>query len=408
MLRQFLFLLTILFGLNLYSQISFEKGYYIDNTDQKVNCFIKNSDWKNNPTSFEYKLTLENEESNIANLKSIKEFGILNASKYIRKTVGIDRSSKEIKYLTTDKNPTFQNEQHFLNVLVEGEASLYYYEEGNLKKYFYNKSKDSIAPLIFKSYLSPDNKIGKNTRFRQQLWTNLKCNSVTLNDIKKLNYKRKSLINYFIHFNECNNHDYTIYEEKNERDLFNITVRPRINQTSLTINNDVTNSRDVDFGNKTGFSMGVEFEFILPYNKNKWAVAIEPTYQFFEEDKTTNADNLAGGKLISELDYSSIEIPISLRHYFFLNNEAKIFANISYIIDVNLNSSLEFKRADGSSLSLLDIESNSNLAFGVGCKINDKYSVEFRLQTNRNILSGYQLWNTDYQSLSFIIGYSIL
>ena len=48
--------------MNCFAQISFEKGYFINNANQKTNCLIKNQDWKDNPTEFEYKLD-ENSES---------------------------------------------------------------------------------------------------------------------------------------------------------------------------------------------------------------------------------------------------------------------------------------------------------------------------------------------------------
>ena len=96
MKKRILFLLITILSLNCYSQISFQKGYYIDNTNQKINCLIKNINWKNNPTKFEYKLS-ENSESKKTTIKTIKEFGIDNISKYVRSTVNIDRSSVNIK-----------------------------------------------------------------------------------------------------------------------------------------------------------------------------------------------------------------------------------------------------------------------------------------------------------------------
>lgn len=126
MKKRILFLLITISTLNSYSQVSFEKGYYIDNTNQKINCLIKNVDWKNNPTEFEYKLA-ENSEPKKTTIKTIKEFGIDNISKYVRSTVNIDRSSESINNLSNDKNPIFKEEELFLKVLVEGKATLYQY-----------------------------------------------------------------------------------------------------------------------------------------------------------------------------------------------------------------------------------------------------------------------------------------
>jgi hypothetical protein len=51
-----LFLLIILtqISLNCYSQINFEKGYFYNNENKKIECLIKNNDWLNNPTQIKY------------------------------------------------------------------------------------------------------------------------------------------------------------------------------------------------------------------------------------------------------------------------------------------------------------------------------------------------------------------
>ena len=393
MKKQLLFLLTIL-SFNCYSQISFEKGYYIDNTNQKINCLIKNIDWKNNPTDFEYKLS-ENSESKKAILETIKEFGIDNISKYVRSTVNIDRSSEKINNLSNDKNPIFKEEKLFLKVIVEGKAILYQYVDGNLKRYFYNKQNSNIEQLIFKRYKTNENKVGKNNRFRQQLFVDLKCPNFKTSKIQNLKYKKNSLVQFFTEYSECHNHELINFEPKQKRDLFNLTIRPRINSSSLTIKNSLSDSRNIDFENNIGFGFGLEAEFILPFNKSKWSIIIEPTYQSYRSQKTTN------------VDYSSIEIPLGLRHYFFLNNSSKIFINTSYIVDLSLKSSIEFTRNDGSKLNSLNIKTRPNIGFGIGYKQNDKYSVEMRYQIGREVLSDYIIWNSEYKTLSIIFGYSL-
>jgi hypothetical protein len=84
----FLIISTIL-NIHCFGQIVYEKGYYIDNSNQKIECFIKNLDWNNNPTKFMYKLT-ENGEKNTLDIKLVKEFGIGDGLKYVRKKVQID------------------------------------------------------------------------------------------------------------------------------------------------------------------------------------------------------------------------------------------------------------------------------------------------------------------------------
>ena len=81
-----LLLIILAFGINGYSQIIFEKGYLINNSNEKIECLIKNNDWKNNPETFEYKLS-ENSEPAIADVKSAKEFGIYSIQNTLEVTL---------------------------------------------------------------------------------------------------------------------------------------------------------------------------------------------------------------------------------------------------------------------------------------------------------------------------------
>ena len=407
MKKQLLFLLTTIITINSYSQIIFEKGYFINNSDQKVDCLIKNIDWRKNPTEFEYKLS-ENSNENKASIKNIKEFGINNIFKYLRSKVKIDISSENLNQMSYNKNPILKEEELFLKVLIEGKSNLYVYNDGNLQRYLYNKENSTIEQLIFKHYKKSNVKIAKNNQFKQQLWNDLKCSSIIMNTVENLDYKKNSLINFFSQYNKCSNSDFINYEKKHKRGLFHLTLRPRLNNSSLSIQNSVLSDRDTDFGKKLGFGFGVEAEFILPFNKNKWAILIEPTYQSFKEESTRDkVDRLVGGKLISEVKYNSIEIPVGLRHYFFLTNNSKIFINTSFIFELGSKSSIKIKRADHSIVHSLDIRPQMNFAFGLGYKLNDKYSLEMRHQTSRNILAQYSSWNGDYKTVSVILGYSL-
>lgn len=410
MKNHLLFLLITVFSFNCYAQISFEKGYYIDNNDQRIICLIRNVDWKDNPTEFEYKLS-ENSSPEKATIKSVKEFGVDNISRYIRTTVNIDKSIENVNSLiliSKDKNPEYQEEELFLKVILEGSASLYLFEVSNSQKFFYRKDGSKIEQLVYKKYLDLEkNKVNTNRGYRQQLWNDLKCPTFNISKIENLNYNRRELVRFFEAYNNCHNQESISFEDKEKRDLFNLTLRPGLNSSSLSIKNNAVSNRNFDFDNEIGFRFGAEVEFILPFNNNKWALIIEPTYrQGYKSEKSISSD-VYGGILVAKVDYKSFEIPVGFRHYFYLNDDSKIFANISGIFDIENGSSLEIFRNDGSSFNTLDIKTSYNFALGVGYKYADKYSVEMRVQTSREILGGYVHMNSKFNTASLIFGYSL-
>lgn len=394
MKNQLLILLTLTLTLNAYAQITFEKGYYIDNDNQKVDCLIKNIDWKSNPTKFDYKLS-GSAEKETGNIKTIKEFGINNTSKYVRANVKIDRSSEAILGLSKERKPNFEADTLFLKVLIEGKANLYQYYEGNLERYFYNKDNSNIEQLVFKTYENSSNTISKNLQYQQQLINSLQCATVSENKAKNLRYEKKDLIRFFVAYNECQKVNFTNFESKEKRDAFNLNIRAGLNNSTLLVQNNISNSQNIDFGSQLTLRFGIEGEFIMPFNKNKWSVIIEPTYQYFKAEKEDD-----GRTIIA--DYQSIELPIGFRHYFFLSKNSKIFLNASYVFEFAPNSFVN--PGFGTSLEIVPL---SNFAFGLGYKQNDRFSLEFRYLTQRDILGNYLYWYSDYQTLSLVLGYTL-
>lgn len=374
------------------SQITYEKGYFINNSDRRVECLIRNIDWKNNPREFEYKAS-EQSEKEALSIESVKEFGIYNFSKYIRFDINMDRSSSQLDLMSHDKKPILKKETLFLKVLIEGEASLFVYKEKGLVRYFFQTSSNNIDQLIYKEYITSDGRINTNNEFRRQLYTNLKCGNISMNDLAELDYKKNALVKLFNSHNICNGSAFVNYAEKEKPNSWNINIRPGLSHSSLDINNSLITSRSTDYGNVLTYRMGVELEFILEFNNNKWAAIIEPTYQYFkaEDENITNLSR-------TNVDYKSIEFPVGIRHYFFLNNNSKIFINGSFIYNIALNSNVRN----------LDVNSGSNLGFGIGYNFNNRYSLEFRYYTNKDILYSYNAWTPEFKTLSIIFGYKIL
>jgi hypothetical protein len=405
MKKQFTLLaLLFIFSYNCYSQITFQNGYFINENNQRINCLIENQDWKSNPTNFKYKLS-ENQNIVLGDLKTVKEFAVNGESKYIKAAVKIDRSGKTIKSMSNNKNPEFNDETLFLKTLIEGQASLYLYDDVNLRRFFYKNENGEIKQLVYKTYMADEYSMGKNNYFREQLFIDFKCDDISQKEYESLAYEQRELEKFFIKYNKCKNSNFVELETKEKKDLFNLNIRPRLNNSSLSISNSMSDTFNYKFDSNTNVSLGVEAEFIMPFNKNKWAIIVEPTYQYYKTEKAKETTTFSG-EVLAKVDYKSIELPVGVRHYFFLNNGFKIFANASVVFDFSSKSKMKFTRNDGSEVNSLDIKSGTGLALGAGCKLKDKYSIEIRYQTGRGLLENYVSWTSSFKTTSLILGYS--
>lgn len=386
----------------LQAQTKFEKGYFVDNSGNRNDVLIKNLDWKNNPTEFEFK-TGESSETKKETIANIQEFGVNNGQRYVRKTVLVDTSSDQLNNLSNESKPTFTEKTVFLKYVVDGKADLFYYESPALKKFFFSTDGSDIKQLIYRRYYIETSSIAYNEDYKKQILENLNC-GVNFTEVNKLDYKPGELAKVFLKYNECSNSSAINYNQNYEkRDLFNLTVRPGINFSSYEVSKNYYTVNELDKIEKASFRIGLEAELILPFNNNKWAVFAEPTFQHYkaENDVVVYPGQPYQFTKARSIDYKSIEIPIGIRYYFFLNDKSKIFINASYNPDFEINSTISYDS------TIFKIASSSTFSFGAGYKYNDKFVVEFRTSTKRDLLQNMPILNAEYRTSSIILGYTL-
>ncbi len=409
---KYIFLFSILFlSFKGYTQILFEEGYYINNDHRTVDCLIRFVDWKNNPGGFDYKLTPDGEVKR-ASVADVNGFGVRDAVKYISASVDLDRSTEEVGKLTKDRNPVFSKEELFLNVLIEGEVSLYSYIESNLTRFFVRKGDGQIEALVYKLYKTNDGHVARNNFYQKQLLDNLGCASVTESDVKSLRYRSDDLARTFKrYYSQCSGSEPVVYGEKKiKRDLFNLSVRPRLSRSSLSVSNNVEffGFDAVDYGSKLDFGLGIDAEFILPFFRNKWAIAVEPAYhRGFKGEREIKLDFLRERDLIMKVDYKALELPVGLRYYMFLNEKSKISINAYYLFHFSSKSRIDFSGSGSSFYKGITLWPDPTVIFGLGYKINNRFGLEGRFYLKRDITGDYFYWKSDYNQASLILGISL-
>jgi hypothetical protein len=395
-MRNRLSLILLLVAFLSFAQNKFEQGYYIDNSGLKTECLIKNYDWKNNPKSIVIKNS-QDESIVTKTLEEVKEFSVLNKSKYIRETLKIDVSVFNFQTPERDPNPNFQEKTLFLKVLVEGKSNLYYFESESYIRYFYSNN-GKIEQLIYKEYANSDRNISKNEAYKQQLFVNFKCNN-DQKSIENLDYDN-SLIDYFIKTNNCISGT-TNSKEISEKRKFNINLKLNllVNSNSQTYSSPFI-KEVYESGNSTNLGFGFEAEIILPYNNGNWSVVMDPYYYKFDKSLMDSK-----GVIKFENITNVFKIPLGVRRYFSINNNSKFFANAA--LNLNLSKTKIDEKHKGQNIDH-DMYNSYNFSFGVGYQYR-RYNIEIKFNP-KTVIGGNQLVAEEYaiKQASLKLGYRIL
>ena len=404
-----LLFLVLNFSGYVFGQIKFEKGYFIDNENQKTECYIQNKDALKNPSEFKYMLT-PNGEVKSANIKEVREFCIQNSDKFIRVEVDIDTSSSSLNDLSEFRNPLWRHKQLFLKVLIEGEATLYYYNDKRIERFFYSTNDKAIKQLIYKEYyFDNDNpafnaetvKIGYNNTFRQQLLNDVSCKNTTINSISGLEYNKKELEKYFDYYNSCVDSTYKVNDKKQSPGEINLKVLTGFDYTGLILFYD---QQTANFNHKINYILGIEGEYILPINKNKWGIAGELAYQSYQGQTESTSH-------IYRINYKSIDLSLGIKYYLLLNDYTKVYFDsyvnsvLNYAPGAEVNYKFIYIYED--ELRKKDFKINPNFAFGAGFSYK-RISAELRYYANQELLNNYGTWSTEYKKISVIIGYKLI
>ncbi|WP_116788309.1 outer membrane beta-barrel protein [Flavobacterium psychrotrophum] len=411
MKNHFFLLLAVLFNISCFAQINFEPGYTVNNQGVKTECLIKNTGWKNNPENFEYRLSA-NSEVKRGNINEFSEFSVTEYT-FRRFTLNIDRSPETIAWLSDSNQPLYKKETLFLNVLVQGDITLYKYEDSEMLRFFYSSLQNGQpVQLIYKMY-KEDTKILYNKTYKSELQKLMSDRINTPELFKKLEYKEKPMVKLFREYNGVSDENPLAGVSK-ETGKFKIKAGAGVNFVSLKTDYVSAAEAPHDFSPKATFSVGIELEYILPFNENKWAVFTAPSYQSYTNKATDNYFEGPSRVLNTwSVKYNSLDIPLGARHYIYINSNARFFINAGYIYSQAFgDSKITFSKSfvtTGSTALTAEAKSKRQSSFFAGAGFSyGQLSLEARYIGKRSLVSGYGSWASDYSGINLILLYSFL
>jgi hypothetical protein len=402
-----------------FAQATFEKGYFIDSRNQKMECHIKNEDWVKAPSILLYKQN-ESDETKEITTQQIKEFAVGTKIKFIKRKITIDNVKNKTIEFYDFKDYTSRIETTFLKVLVEGEANLYKYENETQFKYFYAKNPDSIKPLIYYQYKDGE-RLRTNDSFKKELFDNLNCESLTIHDFLKLKYQVKPLLNIFEQYNNCKNVAFIEYKANDTKGKLNLT--PKIGYQFNFLKADFESDAfqyDYDYSKTKGsLTLGIEIEYLLPYNKNKYSIFIDPEYSSIKNSENyidfKGYNNEFSIENSHNLSYSSIILPIGIRYNLYQKPNQRIYFSGAYAFNFVLKETYEFNQKREGPYNDYDrtfkfaLNPKGNVMLGIGIRIN-KIGAEIKYIPGTELLNEkfpYQSNTIKKSTFGIALGYTL-
>lgn len=366
-MRNLFYSAFFLFSTFTFGQITFEKGYITDKNGDRKDVLIKNYEWKNNPAVIEYRINEVDTPIQI-NTSLLKEFYV-GDQKYVVSKVKIDRSSNKLEDLSASKNFDNKEEVLPLKVISEGKIGLYAYYGNFLTRFFYKReNENTYHQLNYKEYMTDDSHTARNEEYKTQLKNEFADNEqFTAMDFQKLVYKENSLKNIFYQYNNLKE---AVSVKKNN---FHAYIKPGIGSSGYQIVSPNENKKET----AAAFRAGIELEYVINFNKGKWALISELSFQ----SVNMKIDNY--NRRNFQVKYSSFQIPLGIKYNMFINEKSKIYLAPSVFYDMILNK-------DNFIVDNIDFKAKSTTSFNFAVGYNYKtFGAEIKWGAIPNFTSGY-------------------
>ncbi len=279
----------------------------------------------------------------------------------------------------------------FLKTIVEGEKSLFSYEQLNERIEFYIKNNEEYILLVFNKEAYT---LKKNEKFKGQLTFYLNdCPSIN-SHTERASYNAASLGNVFEKYYECTGN--TVDYKKDTKIKIEKGVIAGVSITSLKFNdNDTSPYLNSKFKTSTDFTGGVFFDISLSQKEKKWSLYNEILYYSY---KTSNEYE----DIENENIYTTTNTKIS--HSFIkMNNLARYNFPVGKNLSMHFNAGLtngfviteeNYKRVERNVYSVQTISTGPALSFprnhefgymlGLGLK-NNRLTYQVRYENTSGV-----------------------
>ncbi len=394
-----------------FCQENFLPGYIISNSDT-LHGFIDYRNWEGNPDKISFKEKLSDDRI-IYYPMDINGFSVLDEM-YESAVVQVEVSSADINVLEIDEESKFALDTTFLQTIIKGKKSLYFYKNKVGKDQFYIKHDSSYNLLVYNKFLKEqdgEKGIAVNKKYLGQLSSYFKDCPTIQSKIANTGYTKKSMENLFLDYYGCTQSKIE-FQKKTEKTVAEFGVFAGLSLTSLKFNA-IDYLVNADCDPSANLSAGLFFEVTPPRNQKKWSLNNELMFSSYKIKGLYNDYESENRYTIYHtiIGFSYLKMNNMLRYKYPVGNFS-VYLNVGISNGYALSESNTVKKELKIYLSERIDESvifneirkyEQGYIWGLGTKY-EKYSFEVRYEAGNGMSVSSQLKSSSNR-FYFLLGY---
>lgn len=417
-----------------WSQENYIPGYVVLSSLDTVHGYIDQRAWDVTPEKISFKRLLNGEKKTFS-AGEIQEFKTKHV-RYVAADVQVEVSPQLVDELDSTSTFRFVSKRVFLEELVQGSKSLYFFANKKRRPFFYVGVNGRYELLKYKVYFKlypnqllndpqPQKFVQENKTFLAEIGAYLDNCQIVNSNLKNTRYQASSLVKLFKYYSQqCGqNANIKIHEAKNPY-KFRFGVRLTNSITNLRFSGDLFLSNypgRTNFDTPTNFGFGLSGEFVHKSAKREFSVGSELIYSsltnkgsFSVVTTPTNYSKFTTELDIAMLKFNSIarlRYPIKRLYYnvlggvqigYFLNQNSKK-------IDEILTPSMTSPTVQINTVKIFSSSLSTAIIAGTGISY-DRLMFEIRYELGLAVNGPIELTSFSSEgkinSLVFIVGYN--
>ena len=346
MKKTFIFTMLCFMSAMLFAQTNYKAGYVVNLKGDTLRGFINFKEWRNSPTSIDFKTEPKSGFAQSYSVANIKCFIIDGYEQYFAYTVKISLSHTDVLDATVGIDTSYKTDTVFLRVLYKGRKATLFEFQDDLKKRFYFLDNTVAVPeeLIYSVYHDPENtsEVLKNNYYYSQLNLLAMRNQKDLTKLvgANLNYEEGDLIKVFAMIDGENKHQTEAILKSHTRYRKLLGVAANLNTFQYTGASPFPDNTATTFVSPT---LSVGFDDFLNPNVGRSLFRVEIALSVTNFTATDQGNNYSTNYVISQkISQITSSLRVQTLYNFYNADLFKVFGGLGLSLNYSIYPTNKF------------------------------------------------------------------